>query len=381
MSGIFIHEGIKRRLRSVGKILSLPGRLPRWWKSRSVQHKEIKLIEGGAFNKLVIFFIPENRGVTGGTLQIFSLYRMTKDFLKGTGGDALICWLPDEGWDIHKFEGFENDVIIFPLEMVLNACHPGCEIMFHVPEYAAERFCESVGWGRLKLLRERRLLKINILNQNIEVMPGRNFIDRLKVVFPDLCCTVGNPAWETDEEKCRLNIPIHTIPTWYYPDDAPRQPYESKKDILIVSPDLNSYRELVLDAIRRSLPDLDIRVVYGLKYERYLELERTAKWSLTFGEGLDGYFYGPVLRGGVAFAVRNGTFNLPGLEDLRTVYPSYEMMAEKIVEDICTLDTKDAYERYNAIVRNPLVCVLGRDRTSRALEKFYRDRWSLTVIG
>lgn len=327
--------------------------------------------------KLVVFFVPGIERVTGGALQIFTLHRLTREYFSATDTDALICWVPGTGWHMHKFDGFRNDVIVFPLEMVLSSINDSCGLLFHLPEYACSDFCERFGWEQLTQLRDRHGLKINILNQNIEQMPGRDFVERLKSLFPSLTCTVGNPAWATENERKRLNIPLHILPTWYYPDDAPWQPYETKSDLMIVSPDQNSNRELVMTEIRNSFPNLSIIIIRGLKYENYLELERRAKWSLTFGEGLDGYFYGPILRGGVAFAVRNGTFDLSGFEDLRTIYPDYESMAARIAKDMLILSNKTAYESYNKSVRAPLAVILGPERTSNAMQSFYQGRYSL----
>lgn len=45
-----------------------------------------------------------------------------------------------------------------------------------------------------------------------------------------------------------------------------------------------------------------------LQYEEYKELICDAKWSLTFGEGLDAYFVEPTFSGANAFAVFNELF-------------------------------------------------------------------------
>jgi len=371
-----IRRGIARRI-GLGQshlraLIKLPGRLARQPHSRRIQRESFAQNSYGTCKKLVVFLIPGISYVTGGGLQIFSLHRLTREYFRGTATDSLICWLPGEGWDIHRFEGFSNNVTVFSLEMVLQNCAAGCELLLHLPEYAAGQFCDRLGWQRLAALRRNHGLRINILNQNIERMPDRSFFERLQRIFPDLTSTVANSAWMSADERRRQRIPMHLLPTWYFPDDAPWQPYETKSNLMIVSPDADPHRELVLGAIRRALPDLRIEVIWGLKYEQYMALERTAKWSLTFGEGLDGYFYGPVFRGGVAFAVRNGTFDVEGFENRQTIYPSYQLMADCIVNDIEALDHKDAYEKYNLALRRPLARDYGRELTVNALAAFYR---------
>jgi hypothetical protein len=53
------------------------------------------------------------------------------------------------------------------------------------------------------------------------------------------------------------------------------------------------------------LPELEIQVGRDTPFEKYVALEKKAKWSLTFAEGMDAYFIGTFLRGGRGFAVYN----------------------------------------------------------------------------
>ena len=59
---------------------------------------------------------------------------------------------------MHHFDGFDNEVTIFPLENILQECSSDCELLFHLPEYAALRVLEKIGWQRLSALRERHIL-------------------------------------------------------------------------------------------------------------------------------------------------------------------------------------------------------------------------------
>ncbi|HMV58536.1 MAG TPA: hypothetical protein PKD38_15165 [Nitrospira sp.] len=372
-----IDHGLSRRIKSLKSLLGLPRKIWRLPGCRRIQRASFARENYGERGALVIFLFPGMQRVTGGGLQIFSLHRLTRKFLRATDGDSVICWLPGTNWSDHRFEGFDNDVTIFPLEMVLRLCREDCELLIHLPEFAAESFCHKFGWTRIAFLRKRHKLKISILEQNNEVMPNPLFLKNLRNIVPDLNATVGSSAWMTRSERQRLGIPLHLLPTWYYPDDAPWQPWESKEDLLIVSPDASPCRDMVINAIRRARPELRIQIIWGLKYEDYLKLERAAKWSLTFGEGLDGYFYGPMLRGGISFAVRNGTFDIPGLEERRTIYDSYEDMAARIVNDMRALDDKSAYETYTKSVRIALESEFGSERTANALHAFYRGNLTM----
>ncbi len=352
--------------------------LPSIWRCRAIQKEFIGSLNLTKYRTVELFFIPEPKGVTGGVLQIYSLHRMSGDILSESGGIALICRFPGESYSFYKYEGFENDVIVLSLDLILKSLGDDCGLRFHLPEFSACRLLNAMGSKNLNRLRNRYGLKLNILNQNIEQMLSVAEINSIKLTFPDLTCTVGNPCWADEREREKFAIPLHAIPTWYYPDSAPALPYREKKNILMVSPDRVDEKDGILSLIKSGLPNLEIKIITGLKYEDYLYYEKHAKWSLTFGEGLDGYFYGPVLRGGIAFAKRNGTFDVLKLDDIETVYPTYNDMAANIIDDIKRFDNEGPYEAYNGFLRGPtkenFIC---RDKAFEGLKNFYLGNYTL----
>jgi len=69
-------------------------------------------------------------------------------------------------------------------------------------------------------------------------------------------------------------------------------------------------KEAVLGELKQ-VAGLSVQIIRNLTYDQYKSLVSRAKWALTFGEGLDGYFIEPVFSGAIAFAVYNEQF-LPG---------------------------------------------------------------------
>src|ERR1019366_9350022 len=112
-----------------------------------------------------------------------------------------------------------------------------------------------------------------------------------------------------------------------------------------------------------------------MRFQDYLVLEKEAKWALTFGEGLDGYFGGVFIRGGIGFAVYNEDFFTPDYKELRTVYPSYEVMITRLVDDIQRLDNKQDLQTYSSDVRSKINAVWAPINTRNALEAFYRGHY------
>ena len=144
----------------------------------------------------------------------------------------------------------------------------------------------------------------------------------------------------------------------------------------MVSPDEHPLKERVLEEIACAHPQLEIRIVNNLSYEEYRALISSAKWALTFGEGLDGYFAETIFSGGNAFAVFNDRFFTPAFATLETVYPSWEILLEKITIDLQRLDEPIAYDRCWRQAYDLLTDLYSVDKFRNNLRAFYRGEYT-----
>jgi hypothetical protein len=135
--------------------------------------------------------------------------------------------------------------------------------------------------------------------------------------------------------------------------------------------------EAVHETTAAAMPDLEIQVIQDMPFDKYISLEKEAKWSLTCGEGLDAFFIGIFLRGGVGFAVYDNFFFTAEYQQFQTVYPSYDVLQKRIVDDIKSLNRKEEMEAYNSKVRPVLDRTWGPEKTRMALESFYRGDLTL----
>lgn len=365
----------RRRIDAAVGLLSRRGQRRR---ARELQQAHLESLRLGERERVVVFLVPDAPQIRGGTLQILSMSRLSKRILDSPTDAVVDCWIPGHGRDTCRLELYDPDLIVCPLEETLARCKPGTNVVLHAPELLVNSIEATLtGNSSLASLLQQVRLHLNILNQNHLRMPAvetvRSLADRLHLVT----ITTGHPDWSRPQARAKWGVPIHWVPTWYCLDDAPWQPYESKRDLLIVSPERRPYRDRILSIIRTGMPNLEIRVIQGIPFAEYTQLERDAKWSLTFGEGNDGYFYGPVTRGGVSFAVHNETFNGRDTTRWVTVYPTPEAMAERIVDDMKRLDEKHAYESYNALMRPEYVANRSARRLEDRLRDFYQGRLTL----
>lgn len=346
--------------------------------ARQLQHSHLESLRLGERDRVVIFLVPNAPQVRGGILQILSMSRLSQRILDSPTDAVVDCWFPGHGRDTCRLDLYDSELVVCPLEETLARCKPGADVVLHVPELTVGSiFATLQGSSPLASLLNRVRLHLNILNQNHLRMPAvetvRSLADRLHLVT----ITTGHPDWSSPEARAKWGVPIHWVPTWYCLDDAPWQPYESKRNLLIVSPDRRPYRDRILSIIRKGMPNLEIRVIQGVPFAEYTQLERDAKWSLTFGEGNDGYFYGAFVRGGIAFAVQNKTFLGIRGDGWETVYSTPDAMAERIVDDMKRLDEKRAYESYNALVRPVYVTRRSVRHLEDRLRDFYEGRYLL----
>jgi hypothetical protein len=143
-----------------------------------------------------------------------------------------------------------------------------------------------------------------------------------------------------------------------------------------VSHDAHPLKEDVLGLIARAHPQLEIRIVQNMSYEEYKALILEAKWSLTFGEGLDGYFVEPIFSGGNSFAVFNDRFFTPAFAELETVYPSWEVLQQQMPLDLDRLDEPVAYEKNWRQGYDLLAGLYSTDQFRRNLRAFYRGEYT-----
>ena len=360
------------------------GRVRRGLLSRA-QRLRLSLIQAGSLllrhrlfkaRKVIIFLVPGHEFISGGILSIFNLCRFTRALSWLHRAEVLICFYPGQASHACRYTNFENDEIISPFEMALKWCVSAREILVHVPEHDLKELVEITGWDQLARLRKSHGLRLNILNQNNLMMPDREFVRDLAAKLPETTCTAAHPIYATAEWRNHWGVPLHFLPAWLHRDDAPASDFQSKRNLMIVSPDANPHRETVLAGLARAFPEMEIRVICKMRFEDYLVLERQARWALTFGEGMDGYFVGVALRGGVSFAVFNADFFTAEFRELPTVYPDYETLERRIADDIRCLYDPGKFNACSTKAHDLCRKYWGPDRTRAALEQFYRGHYT-----
>jgi hypothetical protein len=324
--------------------------------------------------RLIVFLTPGSETPSGGVLSIAALYRESAALRHLHGARVALCTIPGDP-PLPRYTWFENSNYILDVNALLSRCGRLDYLLLHIPEYAvANRQVTDWLAASGALLSKAREVHLNVLVQNIDLIRGEE-IEGL-AQFGRVTCTTAHEAYSNRATREKLGVALHRLSVYCGPELYERSGYHEKEPLLIVSHDEHPLKGRVLEHLARARPGLRIQVVQNLTYEEYRRLIRRAKWSLTFGEGLDFYFIEPVFSGGVAFGVFNERFFTPAFAQLETVYPSWEVLTERMAGDLERLDEPAAYERcwrpaYDALSE---LYDLGRFREN--LRTFYRGEYT-----
>jgi hypothetical protein len=160
------------------------------------------------------------------------------------------------------------------------------------------------------------------------------------------------------------------------PDDPLALRPEDKEEIMIVSPDPSPHKERILANVRARFPQLSLVEVKRMRFTDFIDLANRARWSITFGEGVDDYLLQPAMRGGVSFAVFNEAFFTPEWQSLKTVYSDYGVMERNLIRDMEDMLETEKYRAASSAADEIARKTWSRQKTKEALRDFYRGNFT-----
>lgn len=311
-------------------------------KIKPLQQKLILDEYNNQAKKVIVFIVPGadrftgKETMSGGVISILSIAAETKNIFKEDKEVAVVVCTHSKDNLLLRYNNIDNDFTIYSFEQIARYFSNARDIIIHTPDYLTSFFYKNLSDIELKFLRGN--VHFNIMNQNIKLMPNKEEIADIKKQFPLTTITTAHQQYSTKYYREYYNVPLHKLSVWISPEQYKFVQKENKENLLVYSPDNHPKKQEVLDELQK-IEGLEIREIKELTYTQFKELISRAKWSLTFGEGLDGYFIEPVFSGAIAFAVYNAEFFTESFKNLSTVYANYETMIEKINNDINKIDS------------------------------------------
>jgi|GEM_PF-1270324 len=318
-------------------------------RSARVAAQRLAQFEGqykGLSSRVIIVLAPGRDIVNGGVMSLVAIAAESEKLRSVHEADVVVCTCPGEP-PLLRYTKFPNDRILFDFAFIMARLAPGTEVLVHVPEmYVAQFFAHSAALlaARAGTLR----LRFNILLQNIDMIPQRSDIVPLQEIGP-VTVTTAHEAYANVETQRRLGCIVHHLSAWPSPTKFERRPFAERENILVLSPDLHERRDAIVAELKRRLPDFRFVTVWKMTYMEYRELIAKAKFSLTFGEGHDGYFSEMIQGGGIGCAVYNARFFTEDFAALPFIYPSWDELLRRLPDDIRAANVPEEFSRLNDI--------------------------------
>lgn len=304
---------------------------------------------------LVVFLIPNEERISGGLMSIFNLAATSRKLKVPDNAEVLLMTVIGKHKRTYiKQKNFKNNETIFRFEQILEFQNLK-KLWIHIPEYACYDINHAFPKKFFNFIAAVPMLNINIMNQNINIMPDKQSFEKLLNVNCNLSQTVAHHRYGTQEICNKFGIPTLLIPAYLDVDSYPSSSYSGKENLIIYSNDENMYKGEIIKRLEKELPDYCLIEINNMTFDTFMGYVKRSKFSITFGEGFDYYFIHEFQKGGVGFAVYNKEF-FPS-EDyfaFKNIFRDYEDMLENIVERVRLLDNKDEYNELNNTVMKAL---------------------------
>ena len=303
------------------------------------RRKAMAKIDFSNTHRAIIFLLPGYDAVTGGIMSCISIANETRAFRAIHGADVYTCTTPGTP-PLFRYTGFENTEPLFNLDHLIDKLNRCEHLLLHIPEIYVG---PTLKWLNARHFNGNLKIQTNILLQNIDYCPTSEQITALSK-FGKVTCTTSHLASMTHERVMQIACPVHHLSTYVTPKRYKRINFRDKRNIVVYSPDHYPEKTSLLSHVHHELPGFQFVQIINMSYMEYKENIQNAMFTITFGEGLDGYFVEGIFTGGIGVAVYNDRFFTKTLQELPFVYESYEELKKRLAPDMQKCLSEGTYE-------------------------------------
>jgi len=341
-------------------------------KSKLIQNR-YALSELKKAKYITIFFIPEYMIINGGVMMLFAFARYSRTVNK----EMFIAVSTCGKITYAKNTLFPNEEKVYRFEQFVNNCESLENLILNIPEYMAGDFYGILNDNEIKFLKSIKNLQLNIMNQNILMMPEPEKLKQLMTLTNNITQTTGFEKYTTQEVCDKWGYPLYfLLPNNGIDYSAFKKPFSQKEDIFYYSPDSHPRKEEILKHLKSILPKFKFVEIRNLTYTNFLRFASTCKFSITFGEGFDGYITDIHGVGGVGFAIFNNEF-FPSKRflDFTNIFSSWDDLKSNIQEVIKSLlDDPQKYEDCSKFLLDEMNKDYKEEVTLNCLRDFYNHK-------
>ena len=329
--------------------------------------------------KLFVIIVPEHNTMSGGIYSFFSIAKAAYNIRHKHDYSIALMTRPNP-YDITylRQSNFRNSEDVFRFSQITR-CRKAKELYLQIPEYAAPSFIASLRSEEREYLLSRDRLYVNILNQKIEIMPEKEELEDLRAFAHELTQSVAHHAYFNHACAERYDLPTLLLPPYTDLSAYEGIARSEKQRVIIYSPDEAPHREPVLKALRDGMPDYQLVEINGITFDRFMDFATRCLFSISFGEGFDGYVAQPIHQGGIGFAVyRDEYFPTQDLREFPNFFPSEQDMIDNVVARLRLFESDDGlYRRTNKAMLNVYEKLYSKGDYMRRIEKLLKREFEI----
>ncbi|MBR1219669.1 hypothetical protein JQ557_16805 [Bradyrhizobium sp. U87765 SZCCT0131] len=298
--------------------------------------------------KIMVIVVPQHNAMSGGIYSMISIARHMRRLKWLHGFEVLVVTIPNPSrLTYFRNTNFQNSENIYRFEQILR-CTKAKEIYLHLPEYASSTFVDDLSRAELDYLLNRHL-HVNLLNQNIRLMHEKEKFASLRKIADGMSQSAAHHSYAGQAFADRYDLPTILLPAYTDLSDYPPSEFEQKEKLIIYSFDDAPHKDKCLKVIANKLPDYKLVEIRGITFDRYMDYATRCMFSISFGEGFDGYVAQPIYQGGIGFTVYNDEF-FPSdhFKTYENFFESEDEMVNEICDKIVSLAAnREAYVKLN----------------------------------
>jgi hypothetical protein len=280
---------------------------------------------------IMIIIIPYFNVMSGGIYSLFSIAETAIKLKQKHGWDVLVMTYPNPAeLTYYKNIHFKSSIDVFRFSQITRLIKTK-KLYIHIPECFVASFLNDISTEQKKFLATRSSTYLNILNQNIDLMPEPKKILKLKSYFNRVSQSVAHHAYFSKTILNKYKIDLHLLPAYTNLAKYSLLPLHKKEKIIIYSPDKAPYKNKCISILKNTFPDFKFVEIKDISFDKFIDLASRCMFSITFGEGFDGYLSQPMQLGGVGFAIYNKRF-FPSLNflNLYNIFRSEEAFQREL---------------------------------------------------
>ena len=299
--------------------------------------------------KIMVIVVPEHNTMGGGIYSFFSIANVMRRLKPHHGHEIVVMTRPvPSRLTYFRNTNFRNSENVYRFEQILR-CKSAKEVYLHIPEYAADFFAGHLSEEERKYFASRDNVHINILNQNIKLMPEKERFSGLRDIAGSLSQSVAHHAYFNQAIANKYDLPTLLLPAYTDLSAYPAADFDAKEKLIIYSPDEAPNKEACLEQISRNLPDFELIEIRDITFDRFMDYATRCMFSISFGEGFDGYLAQPIHQGGIGFTAYNEDFfPSPHFKGYYNIFEDERQMVKCICDRMAKLSSdRRSYVKLN----------------------------------